>query len=1567
MPGVGGSLLLRQPIEAAAVAYPGSNTSSYMSKMASAPSDGAGRPQGTNTTTRLDVVAAVAQAAGRPLPERSDVGHLEFQVGAWASGDEVLEVDDEDGEEDEDEDEDGGGGQRTSEFVVRAFGAMRDGRSVSLVVRGFTPHFYVKLDPRWTPGQTRGLKDFLKSHTKLDVLRVKQLLKKEFYGFRNGEESTFLRADFRTLRGMKIMADKLKKPVEGRGFSFRAGEVRLFESNIEPMLRFLHMRDIEPAGWVSVPRSELRRADDSRCSLSHVAPWTAVSAVRRHETAPMVIASFDLECNSSHGDFPTARKDYAKLALELAAVFKERQAREGRTSEYESKAFLARCIRAAVEPDAPEVPGISRVYLKQPLKQPLPADRLGLLVDDVHACVAAASRAAKAPVEPLAVLNAALPPVRGDEIIQIGVCLAVSGLPLPASAKSSSSSSSPHHDTRHIFVLGGCDDVPGAAVHRCATEKELISGFAAFVAAVDPDIVLGYNILGFDWDYLFQRADEVGCQRPLLKNLSRLRFVDAAYKETNLSSSALGDNVLKAIEMPGRVNMDLMKVVQRDHKLDSYKLDSVAEAFTGDRKDDVSPADIFRLQRGSDADRAVIAAYCVQDCDLVLLLAWKLETLANHVGMANVCSVPLSYIFSRGQGIKIYSLVAKQCKRDGFVIPLAAQVYGPNSDHADDGDGYEGAIVLEPKPGIYLEPVSVLDYASLYPNSMISENLSHDTLVLDPRYANVPGVQYLDVSYDKYEVQGGTKVKVGETTCRYAQDVGGQKGVIPRILMNLIGQRKATRKMIEHKKVTLPGTSVVLQGPVSSPAAGPKVVTDAASGAAVEIPADALVEDAYDAFQQKVLDGLQLAYKITANSLYGALGARTNPLYLKDIAACTTATGRALILKAKAFVQQSFGARVIYGDSVSSRTPLLVRIAGAYVAYELPERLARLYGGGAWSRDVVVPGSTVDGGTEKEACELAGVEAWTEAGWTPVHRIIRHALPPGKQLFRVMTPRGAVEVTGDHSLLRPDGSVVTPRELVPGRDELLHAPLPLSAWCGDFEQVTIDQARIMGMFLGCQAMDDARSHFLWSASKGVIDLFQEMCHEAYPHVLWAPGAVEGDVVYFTLDPAAGSELHDSFRRLMRVDEQHWVVPRAIQTHPSKRVRTAFFQSLQISNPQAVCRSMLAAATLFALADSIGHAGSLAYLPCSGALAVRPPELLGNDACQRVARTEVMVSEPGECVYDLTTENNHFAAGAGDLVVHNTDSIFCVFDNRDKDTGALLQGKAALQNSIEMGQRASAAFKPHLKPPHDLEYEKTFYPFIILSKKRYVGNLYEFDVDSYKQKSMGIVLKRRDNANIVKHIYGGVIDIILNEHDVPGSVAFLRRSLEEVVSGARPMEDLVITKSLRTTYKDPERIAHYVLAQRMGERDPGNRPQASDRIPYVYIVNPKAALQGERIEHPAYVREKSLNVDYLFYIEHQVMKPVAQLYSIVLEQLEGHGKPPGFWAAEEKKWRATYGGDAAKARDKVADLREREVQRLLFEPIIARLKADPARKRIEAEAKGLRCITDFFQRQAHARS
>jgi hypothetical protein len=312
------------------------------------------------------------------------------------------------------------------------------------------------------------------------------------------------------------------------------------------------------------------------------------------------------------------------------------------------------------------------------------------------------------------------------------------------------------------------------------------------------------------------------------------------------------------------------------------------------------------------------------------------------------------------------------------------------------------------------------------------------------------------------------------------------------------------------------------------------------------------------------------------------------------------------------------------------------------------------------------------------------------------------------------------------------------------------------------------------------------------------------------------------------------------------------------------------------------------------------------------------------------------------VYDLTTENHHFAAGVGQMIVHNTDSIFCRFNVVDEQ-GNKLKGLEGLAKAIEKGQKASIAINKILPAPQNLEYEKTFYPFIIFSKKRYVGNLYEDDAyKKPKQKSMGIVLKRRDNAPLVKKIYGGIINILLNEANLEKSVNFLTQELTKLVNNEYPLEDFIITKTLRSNYKDPTKIAHKVLADRMADRDPGNKPQVNDRIPFIYIQTPpemEVKLQGDRIEHPDYIRQNQLVPDYQFYITNQLIKPICQLYALCVEQLPNYSNPPNHWEQvdEELKVSKIYKDSEKKRQNRIQALRQREAETLLFESFLTKKK------------------------------
>ncbi len=1068
---------------------------------------------------------------------------FEFQAIAWHAED----VD----ASDASSDDDGPRDPRELRYVIKAFGRRADGSSASLTIVDFAPYFYLKLPNAWGAADTERLRSDLlatRSDCFKNMLAIDVVERKDLWGFTNFRAFKFARLKFRACKFMRFAAAYIRsRPIGRRTF-------KVYESNVEPYLRMFHERDVTTCGWIRAEQTVRASVLPSCMAHDRQTSYSNVKSFEGEMDVAFVVASFDLECMSYTGDFPVAKQDYVQVAQR---VYDACRADAPDVTDYAKKNAAHRrtleCLSAVRFKAVADVDSAIRP-----------------IVDDIAALAASDADRAAAIAKIAEKLSNNLPPLEGDPIIQIGTTVHRYG--------------SRAVERRVVLTLGTCESCESSEgrieVFSCETEAELLRRWAELIAVIDPDVVAGYNIFGFDMPYVDQRARELGCEHEVYRRLNRLYGRTCEFKTQRLSSSALGDNLLSYIDMPGRVSLDLMKVVQRDHRLDSYKLDHVAEHFTGERKLDVSPKDIFRLHLGSAADRATVARYCVQDCELVNKLLIKLECLSNNIGMANVCYVPLTYIFMRGQGIKIFSLVLKQCFDDGFVVPALAKYVEDSQGEAN----YEGAIVLEPECGIYMdEPVTVLDYASLYPSSMISENLSHDCLVMDPAYGDLPGIAYEDIRYD---VLDAARKKVGEKVCRFAQTT---EGLIPRTLKKLLAARKATRKRMQEVVVERGGRAR-LRGVLAGD------LLDVGDGRVERLsPAEAAAaRPAHSVFQLAVLDGQQNAYKVTANSLYGQMGARTSQLYLMELAACTTATGRQMITCAKSFLEERHGARVVYGD--------------------------------------------------------------------------------------------------------------------------------------------------------------------------------------------------------------------------------------------------------------------------------------------------------------------------------------------------TDSIFCIFPAAGK-------GHAAIAPAIACAEAASREFRTTIKRPHDLEYDKTFWPFILVSKKRYVGNVYEGTDAKFAQKSMGIVLKRRDNAPIVKKIFSGVIDAILNKCDIGESRAFLQRELERLVVGQCPLEDLVVSKSLRLDYKDPARIAHKVLAERMAERDPGNRPQVGDRIPYVYFAAPgrsKKALQGECIEHPQFVRDNGLAPDYHFYITNQIMRPVVQIYALIVEQLDGFSRPKDFFEQELRRLSRAQDDAGKKAQDKIAALREACATEILFEPLLRRL-------------------------------
>jgi hypothetical protein len=152
-------------------------------------------------------------------------------------------------------------------------------------------------------------------------------------------------------------------------------------------------------------------------------------------------------------------------------------------------------------------------------------------------------------------------------------------------------------------------------------------------------------------------------------------------------------------------------------------------------------------------------------------------------------------------------------------------------------------------------------------------------------------------------------------------------------------------------------------------------------------------------------------------------------------------------------------------------------------------------------------------------------------------------------------------------------------------------------------------------------------------------------------------------------------------------------------------------------------------------------------------------------------------------------------------------------------GFSITDKRTLEYGMTMGELSGELIKSHLPFPHDCEYEKTFWPFAILTKKRYVGNKYEFDPNKFKQDFMGIVLKRRDNAAIVKEICGGIINILINDRDPQGAKDFTRKCLKDMFEGKYDIKYFLQSRNLKMkeSYKDWKKIAHIYLAEKIAQR------------------------------------------------------------------------------------------------------------------------------------------------------
>lgn len=465
---------------------------------------------------------------------------------------------------------------------------------------------------------------------------------------------------------------------------------------------------------------------------------------------------------------------------------------------------------------------------------------------------------------------------RKDEVLQIGVNYWRVGTPKESTIKV-------------LYVTPArCGPVDGAYVMRYDSEHDLLRGFrSSCLLDVNPDVIATYNGFGFDLPYLWERANLLGVDDFFYFDRLISRKCPAASRE--LSSSALGQNDLFIIDMYGRTNLDLYHWIKAREKLDSYKLDAVGEHFLGEKKLDMDYKELFRMAQGTPTEVARVGLYCLQDCYLLVLLTIRLQIFAANVEMSRQCHTPMEMLVTRGQQIKVinqlvwygHRMERQEDGNGGYIMNT------PKSFSGSADDSYMGATVIDAKAKYYNEPIATLDFMSLYPSIILANNFCFSTLVQDPKYQDVPGVEYVTI-------------RVEEKTYVWAK---GMSGVIPKMMRGLLGARKAAKKMMGAAAKRIEELSVEL----------------AQAQHANEIAELRAELNRYE-IEKAVFNARQLALKVSANSIYGFTGAvKTGKYHCLAVADCVTYRAREMLHRTVELVQQYTDNTcvVVYGDTDS--------------------------------------------------------------------------------------------------------------------------------------------------------------------------------------------------------------------------------------------------------------------------------------------------------------------------------------------------------------------------------------------------------------------------------------------------------------------------------------------------------------------------------------------------------------------------------------------------------------------------------------------------------------------------
>lgn len=791
-------------------------------------------------------------------------------------------------------------------------------------------------------------------------------------------------------------------------------------------------------------------------------------------------------------------------------------------------------------------------------------------------------------------------------------------------------------------------------------------------------------------------------------------------------------------------------------------------------------------------------------------------------------------------------------------------------------------------------PIAGLDFASLYPSLIRTYNFSPEYCILDKKQA-------MDISKTGQKLTKVDFVFNGQRRLAYfvwhnnkydPKEQGFQFGVYPYILNDLFNKRAILKKKAAVYAEKLEEFKLMHTDFKSDPK---------------------LLEEYTDAvFNFNYLTSKQSALKVFMNTFYGEAGNKVSPFFVLEVAGGITSYGQKNIKFAYAYTREQ-GCEVYYGDSVAEYTPIRCRVDGVECYCEI--------------KDLASDEDYTQYNNDKQIAVLENHEIWSDLGWTPIKHVIRHKTD--KKMYRVLTHNSVVDVTADHSLLDENGKNVKPEDSL--GVNMLTKPHPITH--SDEQLVSKELAWVLGLFVAEGSCGTYNCKSGVKSSWGIVNQDQKLLNTSkkyleneYPEYGWKIlDCMKSSSVYKLVPVERKDKTKNKIRGQIRKLVTIWrdmcyygqskVVPECILSS-NEEIQLEFFKGYywddgdKSSNNNTYTtdfdkiskrfdiKSQMSAFSFYTLCKMLGYNVSVNCR--SDKLDIYRLTITKKNQRKEPTKVKTLFELPTTTayVYDIETDNHHFAAGVGELVVHNTDSLYISMPERvfkDVDRAFYTNKMEKLKYWCELVRLSFAEiasikdgvnakfFEDNLTKFLAMAFEEFLYPVAFTAKKKYFGvkhlkgaNFHEIDMFI-----KGLEVKKRGVSDVLRKTFMEIIDACCNPDNIYDLMELVCTKIDDIYHRQWSNEDFIQTGVYKTSKKN---VKIHTFVNRMKEQKVEIKPNERfnyvlvKKYPYVYDLRgrKKELSIGDKMELSEIAERNKMEIDLDYYMKGSINGQLARL-------------------------------------------------------------------------------------------